>query len=260
MDRLETCWDNNFANVNKKFTFQYGQIRNKKVNMLNKKRLLHLHSSMDRLETYKKLIVFILYQKIYIPVWIDQKHELELGCFIASLIYIPVWIDQKQCIYFTTNTIIVDLHSSMDRLETVQNISLSHFACSFTFQYGQIRNLASKLGFRPILRFTFQYGQIRNVCLTLKICWHFGIYIPVWIDQKPISNYFIYRPLFYLHSSMDRLETEQSLQKQLDSIHLHSSMDRLETNKHNKQKNNIKKFTFQYGQIRNNFYINFCMF
>ena len=56
-----------------------------------------------------------------------------------------------------------------------------------------------------------------------------SIYIPVWIDQKPIQFRFFYRLFAYLYSSMDRLETFTY------------------TNEHVP----LVKFIFQYGQIRN---------
>ena len=56
----------------------------------------------------------------------------------------------------------VNLHSSMDRLETENIFTCFTLENAFTFQYGQIRNG------------TFG-NQVIDVCL---------IYIPVWIDQK----------------------------------------------------------------------------
>ena len=61
---------------------------------------------------------------------------------------------------------LMNLHSSMDRLETKPSNALSNFLKVFTFQYGQIRNKAIKIPKSP--------------CLI--------IYIPVWIDQKRISR------------------------------------------------------------------------
>ena len=95
---------------------------------------------MDRLETSYITISTNIIIKIYIPVWIDQKRELELGCFIVSLIYIPVWIDQKHEKLTELMQQFEDLHSSMDRLETKNNYSNVVFLFLFTFQYGQIRN------------------------------------------------------------------------------------------------------------------------
>ena len=55
------------------------------------------------------------------------------------------------------------------------------------------------------------------------------VYIPVWIDQKHQIYYHNKANTHCLHSSMDRLETRSSRQR----------------------KYNRTKFTFQYGQIRN---------
>ena len=74
MDRLETDKKDVSISILRKFTFQYGQIRNTFYGWLG--------------NTSKK---------IYIPVWIDQKLQTLL-------------IVKKQC---------YNLHSSMDRLETI---------------------------------------------------------------------------------------------------------------------------------------------
>ena len=66
MVRLETSFVNQVANTAKKFTFQYGQIRNK--------------------------IIYCIISKIkniYIPVWLDQKRLLKiivniLGAYLHS--------------------------------------------------------------------------------------------------------------------------------------------------------------------------------
>ena len=143
----------------------------------------------------------------------------------------------------------------MVRLETLSKIlSLFHLP-SFTFQYGQIRNvlfgtskiinkkylhssmvrletfkffLASALN----LSFTFQYGQIRNkcvYCLQQKVN---EIYIPVWLDQKHTIQVETYLMPNDLHSSMVRLETQTLAQNYNENV----------------------LFTFQYGQIRNNLF------
>ena len=50
----------------------------------------------------------------------------------------------------------------MDRLETIENTEEEKIVQEFTFQYGQIRNLAIESKNAKIFVFTFQYGQIRN--------------------------------------------------------------------------------------------------
>ena len=122
--------------------------------------------------------------------------------------------------------------------------------------------------------FTFQYGQIRNRLFHNRIAKSTIIYIPVWLDQKQIEYCTETLKRSYLHSSMVRLETEQSVhscncifliyipvwldQKQQLLIvfqgvycYLHSSMVRLETIQKCWQKGFVHLFTFQYGQIRN---------
>ena len=120
---------------------------------------------MDRLETYIKSYSAICFRNIYIPVWIDQKRRRHPISF---------------CLIFY-------LHSSMDRLETLQRIFKRVSNSLFTFQYGQIRNLNSS-----------------KILLLLK-----KIYIPVWIDQKLYKLLKVQLILLNLHSSMDRLETKQ---------------------------------------------------
>ena len=123
MDRLETFYLNDERVGYGLFTFQYGQIRNRKFkNNLFFYFIIYipvwidqkpsdssssddssddLHSSMDRLETYIYLEIFapidlftfqygqirnginiynaVNSEKIYIPVWIDQKHVKNVG-------------------------------------------------------------------------------------------------------------------------------------------------------------------------------------
>ena len=118
----------------------------------------------------------------------------------------------------------------MVRLETIFLICSLSSLFSFTFQYGQIRNVfytlfrkVHKFIYIPVwldqklkgmdgdmpfcLKFTFQYGQIRNIPLRVCRPLSLPIYIPVWLDQKPIVCPFLVKSLKNLHSSMVRLET-----------------------------------------------------
>ena len=56
------------------------------------------------------------------------------------------------------------------------------------------------------IRFTFQYGQIRNLFIFTCYDIFIHIYIPVWLDQKSYFPTSGATPLGYLHSSMVRLE------------------------------------------------------
>ena len=141
MVRLETEMSKRILKQKRRFTFQYGQIRNKKVKISLLKKRKYLHSSMVRLETKKDQLKSIQAVKIYIPVWLDQKpNDTILDLHSKS-----------------------DLHSSMVRLETYDNDTIEKLKSLFTFQYGQIRNLFFILLATLFLRFTFQYGQIRNL-------------------------------------------------------------------------------------------------
>ena len=152
---------------------------------INKQQQPNLHSSMVRLET--RNIVYLYYQRIRI--------------------YIPVWLDQKLQIQEYIKKHLRNLHSSMVRLET--------------FIVG------CKSFFKGL--FTFQYGQIRNHSAPISIISDIKIYIPVWLDQKRCILNDLYYDYVNLHSSMVRLETE-ALYELLEAY---------------------RKFTFQYGQIRN---------
>ena len=184
MDRLETPFLLGQGLARSGFTFQYGQIRNKQPDL-----------------------IALVIRGIYIPVWIDQKRDKLTHIAVVTIIYIPVWIDQKLNYKSKPSTNVLNLHSSMDRLETLFCCLIGLFIFEFTFQYGQIRNCLQK---------TATYR-------------HYIIYIPVWIDQKPLvpSYYVVYCK--DLHSSMDRLETESSGTSAQGNL----------------------AFTFQYGQIRN---------
>ena len=109
---------------------------------------------------------------------------------LVNAIYIPVWIDQKQDTTYIEKIEKLDLHSSMDRLETFNCFFCGGYFDEFTFQYGQIRNLVVKLKTHTVIHdlhssmdrletpraftspakvieFTFQYGQIRNLLLRI---------------------------------------------------------------------------------------------
>ena len=58
------------------------------------------------------------------------------------MIYIPVWLDQKLLHVKSQAEQMIDLHSSMVRLETSNLGTLTIVDLRFTFQYGQIRNLS----------------------------------------------------------------------------------------------------------------------
>ena len=186
MDRLETVKGAVVNTAKAVFTFQYGQIRNsvfpfrlstsydiyipvwidQKLQEEEQEyhRIDHLHSSMDRLETNKcfdsecKTISFTFQY--------GQIRNTSTVCRTNSneQIYIPVWIDQKRIVMPGKVYTKFDLHSSMDRLETIRHYS-----------------------FQTIyLKFTFQYGQIRNQAVNLFAAYIQRIYIPVWIDQKQL--------------------------------------------------------------------------
>ena len=143
MDRLETHRRPPAYSPCLTFIFQYGQIRNKLLDLFYFLRYTHLYSSMDRLETAYFRAWQIRSYLIYIPVWIDQKLYIEgserynFEAFIFQYgqirnfstltvqfrffhIYIPVWIDQKLLCSCNKVLTFSYLYSSMDRLETGQ--------------------------------------------------------------------------------------------------------------------------------------------
>ena len=65
MDRLETKRDNAYILQCQKFIFHYGQIRNTFENQEEQDYYSYLYSTMDRLETYKKLDVDIHKKNLY---------------------------------------------------------------------------------------------------------------------------------------------------------------------------------------------------
>ena len=182
---------------------------------------------MDRLETFYGVKIFTFQY--------GQIRNVLLFVIFSVLfcIYIPVWIDQKHNDVKSLSGIDSDLHSSMDRLETlIFNIAYSK-TYRFTFQYGQIRNFSCKKNknciksiYIPVwidqklvvfcvclLRFWYLHSSMdRLETSCLKICFlnSFFIYIPVWIDQKLRCIFLILLVICYLHSSMDRLETSKT--------------------------------------------------
>ena len=125
-----------------------------------------------------------------------------------------------------------NLHSSMDRLETFSFATSSFVAMKFTFQYGQIRNAPSFAEDKLIIR----------------------IYIPVWIDQKHMLQLLYKLKKQNLHSSMDRLETINQLEKEITNKRFTFQYGQIRNEKAGMNKLLAVGFTFQYGQIRNYFF------
>ena len=217
----------------------------------------NLHSSMVRLEILFSHIAEVLptiFTFQYGQIRNSLEHQEDQ---ITQYIYIPVWLDQKSTkkVYITientnlhssmvrleinnkqhTTTEPKNLHSSMVRLEIYNSLLELKEATRFTFQYGQIRN-GKPIDLRnQFCEFTFQYGQIRNILELYLYIVYPCIYIPVWLDQKCVYI-FRSRPQFhYLHSSMVRLEIISRFNALISKF----------------------SFTFQYGQIRNFFFV--CM-
>ena len=143
------------------FTFQYGQIRKRLFSSwfwfkffiyipvwLDQKDfvvvliitlLLHLHSSMVRLEsprTYLRWIRVVIFTFQYGQI---RKICLSFEICWHCRIYIPVWLDQKDILGILCLLTPDYLHSSMVRLEReieTKDITVLNL---FTFQYGQIR-------------------------------------------------------------------------------------------------------------------------
>ena len=163
---------------------------------------------MDRLETFA-ITIFELSLSSFTFQYGQIRNILVFHLqLLESIIYIPVWIDQKPNRRQSQSYSRTYLHSSMDRLET--NIS-------------SLKTL-------PIPAFTFQYGQIRNLIL-LNLYWGAVlIYIPVWIDQKLYIQYhlLLYYLRIYIPVWIDQKHTLYFTESQV-KINLHSSMDRLET-------------------------------
>ena len=212
------------------FTFQYGQIRKKSIESHSKKiQYIYIPVWLDQKDYFKVAVVKGLL--IYIPVWLDQKDNYfynTANCYIQftfqygqirkifksvilfafNVIYIPVWLDQKDIRSKIVPLTAYHLHSSMVRLERLIIFFFIVHLSIFTFQYGQIRKMISGF-FNSIGKiFTFQYGQIRKGC-TKYYCNNANIiYIPVWLDQKDLSNEEKKAIETNLHSSMVRLERQ----------------------------------------------------
>ena len=169
--------------------------------------LFDLYSSMDRLETVLLKSVGCHVFKFIFQYGQIRNHLLYKCLQKCKRIYIPVWIDQKQTTQICQVGYLKNLYSSMDRLETFSMFIVIPPKYLFIFQYGQIRNMFQSFNFRRI----------------------WGIYIPVWIDQKQKLHHSIITDKCNLYSSMDRLETKAPLIPCCK----------------------LRKFIFQYGQIRN---------
>ena len=162
---------------------------------------------MDRLEIFPSL-TFIIQLSAFTFQYGQIRNKEEANTVMNAIqIYIPVWIDQKHPYCQTVQDLFQHLHSSMDRLETKQEKTAKYYLSQFTFQYGQIRNAVQRRMNDLSKAFTFQYGQIRNITNIKYNKRPTIIYIPVWIDQKPLETEAVAFITTYLHSSMDRLET-----------------------------------------------------
>ena len=141
MDRLETNYIYLTYFFCSLFTFQYGQIRNRNVIQLQQKQKSiyipvwidqkqeqvqevqqvqhHLHSSMDRLETCC-MTVSMIHRLVFTFQYGQIRNKKQKASKQSSIqIYIPVWIDQKPKDLEATGLNKLNLHSSMDRLETI---------------------------------------------------------------------------------------------------------------------------------------------
>ena len=123
MDRLETNQTYLKLIQTYQFTFQYGQIRNEKQKPYKTKHL-----------------------KIYIPVWIDQKPTISTkDCLVVEKFTFQYGQIRNQEGKAELIAKTLNLHSSMDRLETAKVIVYRKNCKRFTFQYGQIRNKIIKI-------------------------------------------------------------------------------------------------------------------
>ena len=124
----------------KKFTFQYGQIRNKSVfilfdyfytiyipvwldqkpneNIKNQATIKDLHSSMVRLETVDKATPTKFTLQFTFQYGQIRNNVYSAFQFFSEIIYIPVWLDQKHFYLNIYQSFKKNLHSSMVRLET----------------------------------------------------------------------------------------------------------------------------------------------
>ena len=173
MVRLETSTLSIICIFSTIFTFQYGQIRNIHYFTLMYKNHKHLHSSMVRLETAPITAANARPTKFTFQYGQIRNFCRSFYFWYSSNIYIPVWLDQKHLQLLFPIYYFYHLHSSMVRLETPILSIICFFMYLFTFQYGQIRNVYSKIEIQKIKQ----------------------IYIPVWLDQK--RRYF--HPQYYLH-------------------------------------------------------------
>ena len=127
--------------VQYKFTFQYGQIRNKLlVSAFNVKSIIYipvwldqkpfqyrhirnsvsyLHSSMVRLETNRGGTCYSNSYDLHSSMVRLETLKNVFNFYSLVQIYIPVWLDQKPDTLFQFNLSNPHLHSSMVRLETV---------------------------------------------------------------------------------------------------------------------------------------------
>ena len=117
MDRLETIMQQVLQLQFVEFTFQYGQIRNIRLSC--------------------NCLISVIFTFQYGQI---RNKEYQRTLIHIKRIYIPVWIDQKHIIFFHIRLYRQHLHSSMDRLETSDLLADPDIALTFTFQYGQIRN------------------------------------------------------------------------------------------------------------------------
>ena len=103
-------------------------------------------------------------------------------------IYIPVWIYQKPDAFTEDADVEIDLHSSMDRLET---FLLFVYLLIYFHLHSSMDRLETNVCFvykKKSMKFTFQYGQIRNYKQRFYTRADTKIYIPVWIDQKLVMS------------------------------------------------------------------------
>ena len=166
----------------------------------------NLHSSMVRLEMiYKNL------DRQEFPRFTFQYGQIRnfLFCYIIirrNKIYIPVWLDQKFMREDYNDVFGLNLHSSMVRLEILMVKEQLYTAAKFTFQYGQIRNTSEYVRDPNMPSIYIPVWLDQKLTLSVFARPRMTIYIPVWLDQKLYLLLLVQHYFVNLHSSMVRLE------------------------------------------------------
>ena len=119
---------------------------------------VHLHSNMDRFESYKKTHKLNKKIIIYIPIWIDLKANLS-RLLLPLSVYLHSNMDRFESLFSSANfSLATNLHSNMDRFERLYRLHHVHILQYLHSNMDRFESFSPRFRSDLTAAFTFQYG------------------------------------------------------------------------------------------------------